>query len=367
MIYIDTLEPKEFRELFPKNAFKLHRLERGGDFAICRNDQVLCVIERKTWKDLSSSMCSKNGNRLYDQLRRLKEYREETGCKLYVLVEGKQITTRWKFKKGLSGKAMLSKLDRLMFRDDIHVIHTASKKHTVDRLLNMDRTLNKYMDEQDMKATISKDDITSKDEASELACSDTEHTDDVSISVNAFTDESDDNVTNNNDNIVDTASLLLIEAGASDTNNHTHIDGLFKKASIDKFYILRNMWTCIPGVSPRTFKTLAAATSIRKFHEICKMPSASPHISKIFTDANVNVKPTFINRMIKGMKSNATQAKIISRIPGITTKTANSLIKEYTFSALNIDTLKHHKWVRTPRSTMYLIGCLDCIHNFDND
>jgi ERCC4-type nuclease len=104
-----------------------------GDYSILYNGNILFVIERKTWKDLASSM--RDGRK--HNVNKMIKLREDTGCQIIYLIEGNPLPpSNTKFCR-VPYKALRSHLDHLSFRDNIHIVHSKNTKHTVERIYEL--------------------------------------------------------------------------------------------------------------------------------------------------------------------------------------------------------------------------------------
>lgn len=104
-----------------------------GDYIIMYNNKIIMVIERKTWKDLASSI--KDGRKT--NVENLIELRNETNCVIFYIIEGDPIPkTSNKFCR-IPYKNLRSHLDHLIIRDNIHIIHSKNQKHTVARIFEI--------------------------------------------------------------------------------------------------------------------------------------------------------------------------------------------------------------------------------------
>ena len=116
----------------PNITFSVQQIN-VGDYSINYNGYILFIIERKTWKDLASSM--RDGRK--NNVNKMIKVREETGCQLIYLIEGNPIPNpKTKFCR-VPYKSLRSHLDHLSFRDGIHIIHTKNQKNTVERIYEM--------------------------------------------------------------------------------------------------------------------------------------------------------------------------------------------------------------------------------------
>lgn len=104
-----------------------------GDYSILYNGYILFVIERKTWKDLASSM--RDGRK--DNVNKMIQMRKDTGCKLIYLMEGKVFHRPDEKFCRIPYKALQSHLDHLAFRDNIHIVHSKNQKNTAERILEI--------------------------------------------------------------------------------------------------------------------------------------------------------------------------------------------------------------------------------------
>nr|QQV29414.1 ERCC4 domain-containing protein [Kaumoebavirus] len=110
-----------------------------GDFAILGHDEergcsrIYAIFERKTWKDLASSI--KDGR--IENNKKMIETRKATGCKIFYLVEGNAHPKEDKSIQGIPVKNMLKKIEHMIVRDDFAVIYTQNTEHTAQKLLSL--------------------------------------------------------------------------------------------------------------------------------------------------------------------------------------------------------------------------------------
>jgi ERCC4-type nuclease len=106
-----------------------------GDYAVLYRDKILFIIERKTWVDLASSI--KDGRK--NNVKKMIKARNDTNCILIYLIEGNPIPSD-KSKYGrIPYKNLRSHLDHLIFRDNIHIIHSKDMDHTSRRIYELVR------------------------------------------------------------------------------------------------------------------------------------------------------------------------------------------------------------------------------------
>jgi len=102
-----------------------------GDYAIYDGTKILFIIERKTWKDLASSIRDERKN----NIDKLLLARKKTSCKILYLIEGKARYNPMKKFCRISYKNLQSHLDHLMIRDDISIIYSINPEDTSNRLI----------------------------------------------------------------------------------------------------------------------------------------------------------------------------------------------------------------------------------------
>jgi ERCC4-type nuclease len=119
-----------------------------GDYAIYRGKKLLYLIERKSWKDLSASL--RDGRK--DNVNKLLHARDESGCKLFYLIEGSARMSLTHKIARIPYKNLLAHLDHLMIRDNIHIIYSKNTSDTASRLIElMDNTMTLNLPESDTK------------------------------------------------------------------------------------------------------------------------------------------------------------------------------------------------------------------------
>ena len=132
VIGIDNREHKliEIFKLNSKNKYQVENLA-VGDIIYNKGKQTLLILERKTIKDLESSL--KDG-RYREQKQRLKD---STAIKTGYIIEGNSSV---KFKSTLD-----SIIIGLQYRDQQLVFRTTSLEHTADLILKIKSKLNSYI------------------------------------------------------------------------------------------------------------------------------------------------------------------------------------------------------------------------------
>jgi ERCC4-type nuclease len=100
---------------------------------VCKNEQIVAIVERKTWNDLAASI--KDGRK--ENINKLLSLRESTNCKIIYLIEGKaRYKEDTKFAR-ISFKNLEAHLDHLIFRDNIAIIYSDSVSDSASRLVTL--------------------------------------------------------------------------------------------------------------------------------------------------------------------------------------------------------------------------------------
>lgn len=116
--------------------YKVKRLE-VGDYSIVKHDKIIAIIERKTWADLSSSICD---GRIHNMEKMIK-VREQNSCRLYMLIEGKRLKASDLINHRMPYKNIESYLDHIMYRDNIFVIYSNDELDSARRIYSLSRNL----------------------------------------------------------------------------------------------------------------------------------------------------------------------------------------------------------------------------------
>ena len=116
-------------EFPPDVTFSVSRITTG-DYSILYENKILFIIERKTWKDLASSI--KDGRK--NNVENLLKLRNETGCIILYLIEGNPLPNPNAIFCRIPYKNLRAHLDHLSFRDNIHITYSKDEKNTVERI-----------------------------------------------------------------------------------------------------------------------------------------------------------------------------------------------------------------------------------------
>lgn len=115
--------------LLDKYKVTVERIE-VGDYCVVQQGRPIVCIERKTWKDLASSI--KDGR--VENMNKMLALREQTGCRLLYLIEGSPFASPTKKIANIEFRNLQSHLDRCQFRDNIGVIYAKSTAEVLPRL-----------------------------------------------------------------------------------------------------------------------------------------------------------------------------------------------------------------------------------------
>lgn len=261
----------------PSNVtFKVDRLNHG-DYAIVYGDRILVVIERKTWSDLASSI--KDGRS--KNVEKLKKIRTETGCKLIYLIEGNPIPIGTRKYGRIPSKNLRARLDHLMFRDDIHIVHSKNQKGTVEKLFEL------------VKNYISCDEI----------------------------------------------MLELKSMSISDENDNQVIGGealakLKEKTQITESEITYTLWDALPSITEKTASLFIATWHISDLI-LGKITSEEIFMMKYSNGCVVGKRAARILRgSCIGEKNTSVFIKLLTRFHGVTKKTAEKILSAVSFKEL---------------------------------
>ena len=112
--------------------YKVKRMTTG-DYAIVHGNQIIAIIERKTYADLSASFRDGRSN----NKNKLLKLRSETSCIIIYLIEGPAFPDNNDLFGNIPYKHLLSHLDHLMLRDNIQIQTTFSPEHSAERIMQI--------------------------------------------------------------------------------------------------------------------------------------------------------------------------------------------------------------------------------------
>lgn len=137
-LYIDDRERAitAHQEVIGATPHKISRMTIG-DYAVCCEEAVVAIFERKSLEDLAASI--KDGR--YDNKQGLIDLRERSGCRVYYVVEGKIPKTPDMRVGGIPWGCLESALDHMTIRDGFNMLYTKDALETARRLCRFTRSI----------------------------------------------------------------------------------------------------------------------------------------------------------------------------------------------------------------------------------
>jgi ERCC4-type nuclease len=295
-----------------------HKVERVniGDYSILCNGFIIFNIERKTWKDLASSIKDGRKNNVHKMIKlreETKSHQLPNGCQLMYLMEGPPIPKSTSRYGRIPYKNLRSHLDHIMFNYNIHVIHSKNKQGTVERLYEICRNFMTITPNPILN-------IINKPIASSTCQAVTKSTIEL------------------NTNVKD---LKCINGGA--------IQQLKTKTPVSETAITYRIWSCIPNITEKT-----ACLFINKKYHISdlildKISQDEIYALKYENGYIIGKRAVKIWECSKILPKNTKYfINMLSQINGVTKKTANVILvtislKKLLKGEISIDTLTNIK------------------------
>jgi ERCC4-type nuclease len=123
---------EKYKPMFPDISYKVDRIN-VGDYVIMFRNNILFAVERKTWKDLASSIKDKRKK----NVEKLLDLRGETGCNIIYLIEGNPCPSPERSYCHIPYKNLQSHLDHLAFRDNIHIVYSRDCEYSARRIFEI--------------------------------------------------------------------------------------------------------------------------------------------------------------------------------------------------------------------------------------
>lgn len=114
-----------------------------GDYVFTHGGKIICIVERKTLADLSSSI--KDGR--MNNHNKLLNAQKICGCTILYIIEGPAYPSLNRNFARMNFKCLQGKLDSIMFRNDIKIIWTRDIIHTAERLVGLCHTFYRLIDQ----------------------------------------------------------------------------------------------------------------------------------------------------------------------------------------------------------------------------
>ena len=147
-ILVDQRERKVIPEFEPilNNNYKNLNVEikiatlTTADYAITYKDNILILIERKTWKDLSSTFKDKKRRSNYKKM--LDEKNKHKSCILVAyIIEGKFYTNRKTKICKIPFSSLQCHLDHLMLEHGIYILKSKNRRDTAYRIIELTKNI----------------------------------------------------------------------------------------------------------------------------------------------------------------------------------------------------------------------------------
>lgn len=243
-------------------SWKICRLTHA-DYVITISGKIALLIERKSWSDLSASILDK---RILN-IENLLIFRQRIGCKVMLIVEGKQTG---KAKGGVTFRAMRGKIMSLMLKHNILVDYTNSLENTAERIAEIVKSLHK------MEYKI--------------------------------------------ENSLDEHRQALMEI----TGSAEQCDEIIEKR---KENAKGRLWYCIPRIDIATASAIKKAGY--KFHDLMRGKISKTDLAAIKYPGGTIIGAENASKILKGIESKQTNEAILDSINGISKHKRNAILAKY--------------------------------------
>jgi ERCC4-type nuclease len=308
-----------FKESYSNLEIEVKRIQIG-DYVITKDDKIIFVIERKTWMDLSSSI--KDGRK--KNVDKLINLRNETGCKIIYLMEGKSRFLSNKKIARIPFKNLQAHLDHLIIRDNIFIIHSSSLEDTALRLVEF---ITNYLS------------IPSALEDNEP------NIENLEIETNIENPEIETNIENP-------------EIETNDIQGGNHLNMLTDIVHKTDLTINYEIWNCVQNITDKTAKLF-----IDKNYHISDLILKKISKDEIQTMkySNGTVIGKRAAKIIKVQNINDSEnikkySKMLACIKGLTIKTAEVILKEHKFDKILNGEITLDKIANIKKSENKIIG-----------
>jgi len=274
-------DTRESHVLVHKEEFKAINLEvkqfdKRGDYILCKDNKIITIFERKTLSDFAASF--KDGRS--ENKAHLLDIRRQTGCNIVYIIEGNAYSEPNKMYANIAYKNIESSIFHLMYRDNITIIWSKDTLHTAKLLVRYYQSISNLLIRE---PTI----IDSK-----LAGSISDATPNI-VS---------DNEPDTQDNIIPANTPTITDI----------LSTKYVKSDVD---IVRQMWSCIPGIAMPTadcFMMYTLRDTINKKIDYTSHKVNNRKISVKVLKSITSISPGIIINML-------------AVIPGISKKTAEKI------------------------------------------
>jgi ERCC4-type nuclease len=195
-----------------------------GDYVICSNWNVVCVIERKSLEDYAASI--KDGRA--DNKSKLLKLREETGCVVMYLIEGPEFPNPNTLYGGIPWKYIESSIFHLQMRDHIGIMRSASTLETAKLLVRFINSMSTLQKKHDFPAK---------------------------SNVELLIDKTGGNTDNTTRDVVDTVvdtPPAVVDSVPTDEKQLLTMQRLQVREEKPLHDVVRSMWSVLPGIATET-------------------------------------------------------------------------------------------------------------------
>ncbi len=328
-----------------------------GDYALCYNNNIKVIIERKTWKDLSASI--RDGRKA--NVNKLLKLRKEIGCKIIYLIEGNAYPNPDQYFARIQYKNLISHLNHLMFRDDIHMVYSKDQEYTAYKLFELCKN---YMTLDETNNEINE---CNEIEMNNEICDEIEICDEMN---NGMNNEMNNGMNNKNkicneineinecneinqietienmydmmQNIIQPTEPILDHPTIEDNNNHNISKLNEKQTSETNTHKL--ILKCIPKIGYITVDKLYD-NNITLYSIYTK----ELDFRKMNIDSNKEKYLKKVKSLINDDDNKEFHIKILSSIPLVSKKTAEIILKKVSLKSIMI--FKNHKFISDIKKT----------------
>ena len=330
-----------------------------GDIAILKNDIIIMIIERKTWSDLASSILDGRKN----NVEKLMELRSKTNCKISYIIEGDAYPDPSKFVSKyckVPYKNLISHLDHLIFRDNIHILYAKYEGDTVNKIFSFAFNVLSIKKNGNVLGNNILSNNVSGNNVSGGNVSNEKIDEKVDEKVDEKTIDEDEKTTiNENDTVTENDP---INDSSDDLFNKMQNDQLMKSSMTlltekqsSRIPINNQLLQCLPTVGPIVSAMLSeGGISIRSLHiseheieYIAKLKYNTGAMLGIDKATKIyNSKKIFKETSKASMKC---QINILATIPSISKTMAKNILERFKFADLIDNNYNFNDLVNTPR------------------
>jgi len=270
-------------------------IDKHGLITGTGEDKIMAVIERKSYEDFAASL--KDG-RIYNKEKLIK-LREQTGCKVFILLEGKFKPDG--YANNIPMKAIESHVFHLMFREDFLILYSSGVEETVKLIERLCKSLTTLKYNQINNIVVKSEDknvVKSEDK-------------NVVKSEDKNVVKSEDNI-----NIVDNPTTNTTDIKGSNETEKQLNDLLTQKHIKTDEEIACILWSKFRGITGETANLFLQIGSIYDlFNGQISVKDIQIHGKKL----HKTIHKSFLNL------DSSIQIKILSEIPGVSAITAKEI------------------------------------------